>query len=72
VQNKCCDQKCIADIGPLYEVEAVLKYRPRKKQYLVQWKGYGKEHNTWEPESMLNASALQSFWQNATDRDVES
>jgi hypothetical protein len=62
----------VDDIGPLYEVEAVLKYRPRKKQYLVQWKGYGKEHNTWEPESMLNASALQSFWQNATDRDVES
>ena len=32
--------------GPLFEVEAVLKFRPRSKRYLIQWKGYGKEHNT--------------------------
>ena len=36
-----------------YEVEAILDKRvvgPRKSaQYLVKWKGYGDEHNSWEP-----------------------
>ncbi len=61
----------VDDSGALFEVEAVLKYRPRRKQYLVQWKGYGPEHNTWEPARMLNAPAIQSFWQSAAARDVE-
>ena len=61
----------VDEIGPLLEVEAVLRYRPRKKQYLVQWKGFGKEHNTWEPEDMLNHAALQSFWEYATERDID-
>jgi hypothetical protein len=61
----------VDETGPLFEVEGVLRYRAKKKQYLVQWKGYGKEHNTWEPADMLNAAAVQSFWQTATDKDVE-
>jgi len=62
----------VDDVGALYEVEAVLKYRPRRNRYLVQWKGYGKEHNTWEPASMLNAAAVKSFWDHATESsDIE-
>jgi len=61
----------VDEVGPLYEIETVLKYRPRKKQYLIQWKGYGQEHNTWEPESMLNTAAIKSFWDHATESDVE-
>jgi hypothetical protein len=37
--------------GPLYEVEAILNRRIRNNvpQYLVAWRNYGAEHNTWEP-----------------------
>ena len=46
---------------PAYEVEAILDTRLNRtkagkllrKEYLVRWKGYGPEHNTWEPESNL-------------------
>ena len=46
----------LADNGePEYEVECVLDSRMhyRKLQYLVQWKGYGPEHNSWEPADNL-------------------
>src|ERR1700733_12967323 len=42
----------LADNGePEYEVETILDSRMhyRKLQYLVHWKGYGPEHNSWEP-----------------------
>jgi hypothetical protein len=39
-----------------YEVESILEHRFRGKKhpkayYKVAWKGYGIEHNSWEPES---------------------
>ena len=39
-----------------YEVEKILdsKYSRGRLEYLVKWKGYGPEHNSWEPESNLN------------------
>ena len=44
-----------------YEVECILDKRMTKfclkhkrvPQYLIKWKGYGHEHNTWEPLSNL-------------------
>lgn len=42
-----------------YEVESILDHRlvgngkRRKSQFLVRWKGYGPEHNSWEPEAHL-------------------
>ena len=53
---------------PWYEVEDILQHRELKRgkrsvvQYLIKWKGYGHEHNTWEPESNLNVEALQAYW----------
>jgi len=45
-----------------YEVEAILDSRRRKKgratqmEYLIRWKGYGAEHNSWEPKKNLSHS----------------
>jgi hypothetical protein len=50
---------------PEYEVEEILQERRRGRgiQYLVKWKGYGHEENTWEPKSsLINAQeALKEF-----------
>ncbi|XP_041751501.2 chromodomain Y-like protein isoform X2 [Coregonus clupeaformis] len=42
----------------LYEVERIVDKRKNKKgkmEYLVRWRGYGYEGDTWEPESHLSA-----------------
>lgn len=44
-----------------YEVERVLNARINrhgKWEFFVMWKGYGPEHNGWEPESNLNCPKL--------------
>ncbi|XP_074543841.1 chromodomain Y-like protein [Halichoeres trimaculatus] len=41
----------------LYEVERIVDRRRNKKgrvEYLVRWRGYGSEGDTWEPESHLS------------------
>jgi hypothetical protein len=53
-----------------YEVECILDHRfsDKKRQklsYLISWKGYGLEHNSWEPEAnVANAPDLiGEYWQ---------
>ena len=44
-----------------YEVEQILKHRcrPKSLSFLIQWKGYTAEEDSWEPEANLgNASEL--------------
>lgn len=48
-----------------YEVETILSHRLQTRgrgrpttMYLVKWKGFGDEHNTWEPEKNLTADGL--------------
>jgi hypothetical protein len=52
---------------PEYEVETILNSRKRrnKVQYLVHWKGYPSEEDTWEPLSNLENTqeALQQYHQ---------
>ncbi|XP_062259944.1 chromodomain Y-like protein isoform X1 [Platichthys flesus] len=44
-----------------YEVERIIDKRKNKKmklEYLVRWRGYGSEEDTWEPESHLSACMI--------------
>jgi hypothetical protein len=53
-----------------YEVETIERHRttgrkrPIKTSYLVAWKGYGPEHNSWEPEAnVANApEKIAEYW----------
>jgi hypothetical protein len=42
-----------------WEVEAVLQYRTyfRQEQWLIKWKGYCEDRNTWEPLAPERCSA---------------
>merc|ERR1712226_100542 len=47
-----------------YPAEAVKQKRIRsgRLQYLVKWKGYGSEENTWEPEdNIFDKKLIQEF-----------
>ena len=59
----------------LYEVEKILKRRvvKGKFQYLVKWKNYSNEENTWEPESNLtNCKELILEFQNTINTNKKS
>ena len=46
---------------PHYEVQTILdvrrgnKGRKRQMEYLIKWKGYDNEHNSWEPKKNLTS-----------------
>lgn len=49
----------------VYEVEHIVDRRKgdlEQWEYLVKWKGYGVEENSWEPGPNISANALQAFW----------
>ena len=55
----------ITDDGE-FEVESILDHKGRKnnRQYLVKWKGYAEEHNSWVHEQDLRAPiAMQEYEQ---------
>jgi hypothetical protein len=51
----------VEDFVSFYEVEAVVGQRKKKgrKEYLIKWKGYASDQNTWEPIANLNKSARE-------------
>jgi hypothetical protein len=61
---------------PEYEVETILSHKLQSRSkgkpttmFLVKWKGFGDEHNTWEPEKNLTADGkyintkITEYWQ---------
>jgi hypothetical protein len=60
-----------------YEVESILEHRFRgiknpKAYYKVAWKGYGIEHNSWEPESnVVNApEVVADYWERQAEKQA--
>jgi hypothetical protein len=56
----------IIDGDPKYEVEAILDSRHfhNRLQFLVSWKGYGYEENTWTNEGDIHTHNLvREFYQ---------
>ena len=59
-----------SDGMPVYEVEQILAHREayhnrrRIYEYLIKWKGYTPEHNSWEPEHNISTpdSLLVPYW----------
>ena len=47
----------------IFTIEKLLdkRYPGPKVQYLVKWKDYGDEHNSWEPKSNLHPKVIASF-----------
>ncbi|KAI9598171.1 hypothetical protein BDF19DRAFT_433739 [Syncephalis fuscata] len=51
----------------VYEVEAIIGNRNRKgrQQFLIKWKGYPDDENTWEDIENVNAEELlEDYWRN--------
>lgn len=67
-QKKAPFQPVIIDGEEEWEVEDILQHCVRGKttQYLVRWKGFGREHDMWEPEkNLIHAkSKLQAYKKN--------
>ena len=69
----------IVDEEPEYEVESILKRRVRKigkgarVEFLVHWKGYPSEEDTWEPKSNLThcKEILKEFYKQEKEADIE-
>jgi transposase InsO family protein len=58
--------------GEEYEIEKVLSARKRKgtNQYLVQWKGWPSNYDSWEPEDHLQHAKdlVEEYWKHAKRR----
>ena len=59
----------------MWEVEKILDHEVRKLRkrslfrYLVKWKGFGHEHNTWVDDAAFDDCApLESYWAAHPDR----
>ena len=59
----------------VFQVEAILKHKKKKKQtlYLVKWLGYPSSENTWEPTEMFDdPRVIPAYWERLNnDRHIE-
>lgn len=58
-----------------YEVERVLKHKgePGHFEYYVKWKGYGENHNTWEPAQHFHSTeCIREYWKRRDEASLLS
>jgi len=55
-----CPLPIVIDKEVEWEIEEILNshWHQRRFQYLIKWKGYGYEHNSWESASKVSAPEL--------------
>ncbi|KAJ1957241.1 hypothetical protein GGI12_005080, partial [Dipsacomyces acuminosporus] len=50
----------------VYEVEAIIDHKDEEDgsfSYLVRWKGFGPDHDTWEPQSnFIQTDVIRKYW----------
>jgi hypothetical protein len=64
---------------PEFEIESILSHRIQTRgrgrpqtMFIIKWKGFGDEHNTWELEANLTTDGryentkLTQYWQSLT------
>lgn len=56
--------------NPQYVVEQILdeKIVNKKRYYLVHWRGYGTDDDSWEPEKNLNCPYLMDMYKKSKNR----
>jgi hypothetical protein len=50
--------------GPEYFVQGIRNHRGplRRREFLVQWTGYGPEHDSWEPEREIGKTKAYELY----------
>ena len=63
------EERLVQEEG-LYEVENILGSRLRKgkREYLIKWKGYGDEENTYEPSRNIPSELIREFRRRQRER----
>jgi hypothetical protein len=70
---KSISQDSVVPRSELYEIEAIIddNGNSRNREYLVKWKNYNKEHNSWvKSRDFTDPDLINAYWRRVkTDRD---
>lgn len=58
-----------------YEVDSILDYRTSggHREYLIRWKHYQSDMDSWEREDSLNCDSLvEKFWRNGVKHPIDA
>ncbi|CDH59694.1 hypothetical protein RO3G_05265 [Lichtheimia corymbifera JMRC:FSU:9682] len=63
---KLVDQDDLVPTDELYEVESIINHRgkPGNREYLVRWKGYGPQDDSWlTPDKFSSNKTIKTYWE---------